>query len=144
MGSVLHLVFLRANQCSTASDGMKCPHCLVSFHADTQKESLGWDATSDWTLLKQLCPACKKYIFSLFEMYQRYTVSGQHHYHYQRTTLVYPKGVTRAPLSEHVPESFAGDYREACLTISDSAKASAALSRRCLQHLLREVAKVKP
>jgi hypothetical protein len=28
--------------------------------------------------------------------------------------------------------------------LPDSAKASAALSRRCLQHMLREVAKVKP
>jgi hypothetical protein len=43
-----------------------------------------------------------------------------------------------------VPEEFAADYREACLTLSDSPKASAALSRRCLQHILRETAKVKP
>jgi hypothetical protein len=39
---------------------------------------------------------------------------------------------------------FADDYREACLVLSDSPKASAALSRRCLQNLLREVARVKP
>jgi hypothetical protein len=43
-----------------------------------------------------------------------------------------------------VPEKFAEDYREACLVFSDSPKASAALSRRCLQNLLREAAKVKP
>jgi hypothetical protein len=42
-----------------------------------------------------------------------------------------------------VPSEFAEDYREACLTLADSPKASAALSRRCLQHLLREHAKVK-
>jgi hypothetical protein len=39
---------------------------------------------------------------------------------------------------------YADDYREACLVLSDSPKASAALSRRCLQNLLREVEKVKP
>jgi len=39
---------------------------------------------------------------------------------------------------------FAEDYIEACLVLPDSPKASAALSRRCLQHLLREEAKVKP
>ena len=37
----------------------------------------------------------------------------------------------------------AEDYNEACLVISDSPKASAALSRRCLQAILREAAKVK-
>lgn len=38
----------------------------------------------------------------------------------------------------------ADDYNEACLVLGDSPKASAALSRRCLQHLLRDHAKVKP
>jgi hypothetical protein len=42
-----------------------------------------------------------------------------------------------------VPALFATDYSEACLTLADSPKASAALSRRCLQNILREVAKVK-
>lgn len=35
------------------------------------------------------------------------------------------------------------DYQEACLVLADSPKASAALSRRCLQHLLRDHFKVK-
>jgi hypothetical protein len=43
-----------------------------------------------------------------------------------------------------VPAELAEDYREACLVIADSPKASAALSRRCLQHLLRNFASVKP
>lgn len=58
--------------------------------------------------------------------------------------LVWPKGSTRPPCPKEVPEAFASDYREACIVLPDSAKASAALSRRCLQNLLREVAKVKP
>ena len=33
--------------------------------------------------------------------------------------------------------------QEACLVLPDSPKASVALSRRCLQHILREAAKVK-
>ena len=36
------------------------------------------------------------------------------------------------------------DYKEACEVLPISAKASAALSRRCLQHLLRVKAGVKP
>ena len=43
-----------------------------------------------------------------------------------------------------VPSHIAKDYTEACLVLQISTKASAALSRRCLQNLLRDVAKVKP
>jgi hypothetical protein len=57
--------------------------------------------------------------------------------------IAYPKGISRKPPAPEVPKEFAEDYKEACLVIADSPKASAALSRRCLQHILREVAKVK-
>jgi hypothetical protein len=56
---------------------------------------------------------------------------------------VNPKGVSHAPLSPAVPAEFADDYREASYVLPDSPKASAALSRRCLQHVLREAAKTK-
>jgi hypothetical protein len=46
--------------------------------------------------------------------------------------------VARAPLPPEVPKDFASDYEEACLVLGDSEKASAALSRRCLQHILRK------
>jgi Domain of unknown function (DUF4145) len=59
-------------------------------------------------------------------------------------TQVRPKGSSRPPCAKEVPEHLANDYSEAYLVIPDSAKASAALSRRCLQALLREAAKVKP
>jgi len=39
-----------------------------------------------------------------------------------------------------VPTPFAQDYQEACTVLEDSPKASAALSRRCLQRLLKEQA----
>lgn len=58
--------------------------------------------------------------------------------------LVRPKGISRPPCPSEVLEELAEDYTEACLVISDSPKASAALSRRCLQHILRKIAKVKP
>jgi hypothetical protein len=58
--------------------------------------------------------------------------------------IVHPKTTTRKPLSHEVPSDFSDDYKEACLVLADSEKASAALSRRCLQHLLRSKAGVKP
>ena len=58
------------------------------------------------------------------------------------SSIVYPKGTAR-PVPVEVEKEFANDFREACLVIGDSEKASAALSRRCLQNLLREKAKTK-
>lgn len=52
--------------------------------------------------------------------------------------LAFPRSVSRTPLSSDVPEKFASDYREACLVFADSPKACAALSRRCLQNVLRD------
>lgn len=123
---------------------MKCPHCLTAFHDNREAQALGEDRTSAWSLLKRTCPECGRFIFSLSERYDRYNIGGTNHYHRQRESLCYPKTISRAPLSAEVPDPYAGDYYEACLTLSDSPKASAALSRRCLQHLLRENAKVKP
>ncbi|PKN01594.1 MAG: hypothetical protein CVU77_04410 [Elusimicrobia bacterium HGW-Elusimicrobia-1] len=50
--------------------------------------------------------------------------------------------MNRGPLPPEVPKYLAEDYIEAALVLEDSPKASAALSRRCLQQLLREYAKV--
>ena len=60
-----------------------------------------------------------------------------------RLTMVYPRASNRPPVPSEVPEEFAEDYLEACLIVGESPKASAALSRRCLQHILREKAGVK-
>lgn len=59
--------------------------------------------------------------------------------------LVYPKAVARKPLPPGIiPPDIEEDYKEACLVLADSPKASAALSRRCLQTILRTFAGVKP
>lgn len=50
--------------------------------------------------------------------------------------LAYPRSISRSPLSPDVPPEFAQDYTEACLVLNDSPKASAALSRRCLQNII--------
>ena len=57
--------------------------------------------------------------------------------------MVRPRGSSRPPCPLEVPKGIAEDYNEACLVLPDSPKASAALSRRALQHLLRETVKVK-
>jgi hypothetical protein len=115
---------------------MKCPHCLVEFHAALEQSQLGNDCEAHWQLLKQICPACKRFVIQLFRT-ERHPSN--------KTSLwnVWPKAPSRTPLSNDVPQDFAADYSEACLVLQDSPKASAALSRRCLQHTLREKAGVK-
>lgn len=57
--------------------------------------------------------------------------------------IIHPLTSSRPPAPPEVDEKFAEDYREACLVAALSPKASAALSRRCLQNILREKAEVK-
>ena len=125
---------------------MKCPHCLTAFKAEAIPNPLGDDNDSRWILVKRLCPECNKFILTLIQHYDR--VEGKPfsnvEYRYTKEIPVYPKTASRAQLSSEIPEKFTCDYSEACLVLSDSPKASAALSRRCLQLLLRDEAKVKP
>jgi hypothetical protein len=52
--------------------------------------------------------------------------------------MVYPIGASRGPVRPEVPIHIATDYIEACQVLPISPKAAAALSRRCLQHILHE------
>lgn len=110
---------------------MTCPHCLVGFHYAYSKVSLPACSFSSWEAEHAVCPACGKAIIHLLELER----SGQRIV--KARSMVHPKTVARLPLSSEVPKEFAEDYREACLVLVDSPKASAALSRRCLQHILR-------
>lgn len=58
--------------------------------------------------------------------------------------IVHPKSTSRSPIPVEVDDEMVkSDYIEACLVLTDSPKASAALSRRALQHILREKLNVK-
>jgi len=58
------------------------------------------------------------------------------------TFLAYPTSKAR-PISSEVIEPYRQDFVEACKVLEDSPKASAALSRRCLQAILRDKAGTK-
>jgi hypothetical protein len=51
--------------------------------------------------------------------------------------MAYPRTTQRKPTPPEVPDEIKQDYEEACRVLSHSNKASAALSRRCLQAILR-------
>jgi hypothetical protein len=133
---------------------MKCPHCLVEFYANKEIIYLGKDVQGEWAIEKFDCPnpKCKKSIFFLLNgafNYNRnngyYSImnDSQGNKLISKRELVRPKGSNRPPVPNEVPTEIANDYNEACLVLPDSPKASAALSRRALQHLLRDVAGIK-
>jgi Domain of unknown function (DUF4145) len=130
---------------------MKCPHCLVEFHEDQTwwSVSLAADSEGVWSLTRRTCPACKKFVIYLENGTPIPGLpfgQGQQGVRMQVLTklmMVWPKGVSRAPVPIEVPPEIVEDYKEASLVLSDSPKASAALSRRCLQNLLRGAGGVK-
>jgi uncharacterized protein DUF4145 len=125
---------------------MKCPHCMVEFHDKPEWQPLGKDKDGYWAVLQMECPACERMV--LYLCCGR-AVSSPHTGFSTLTDvrvrmLVRPKGSNRPPCPPEVKTAspdIASDYEESCLVLADSPKASAALSRRCLQHVLREKAK---
>lgn len=114
---------------------MKCPHCLTSYHINQESTDLGKDIDGYWSVRYEICPACGKFI-----VYLRNSRTG----YQDKFFLVRPKGVARSPLPQELDDpQVTADYTEASLVLADSTKASAALSRRTLQYILREKANVK-
>jgi len=122
---------------------MKCRHCLVEFHEVEDVSLIGRDADGEWGISAFACPSCKKMNLFLVNsdgiIYNPIRYSGIISIHPIR-----PKGSTRSPCRPEVPIQISEDYVEAGIVLPDSPKASAALSRRCLQNLLRESANVRP
>ena len=123
---------------------MRCPHCLVTIFAEPWEFSLGFDRDFNWWIRTFLCPSCSRYILQLVKepTHPGYTglspgsrLPAPEH---AVSSLVHPKATNRQPVPAEVPEEFTEDYREACLVLADSPKASGALSRRGLQHILQE------
>lgn len=84
------------------------------------------------------CPACKGPTIQMVRGHEHET----HHLNnpdvrFEEVQQLWPKFAVR-PVPSEVPAHVAKDFREACQTLSLSPNASAALSRRCLQLLLRE------
>ena len=115
---------------------MKCPHCLVAFHPYWESAHLGEDTDDYFAADHTVCPSCNRKVIIL-------TRNEKTFGNIRDKRTIYPKGISRAPFSQEIPEKYSADYKESCLVLVDSPKASAALSRRVLQHLLREEAKTK-
>ena len=88
----------------------------------------------DWSYRTALCPECDELTVEISET--KWNVEAQK-YVYTEWRQYHPFGSNRGPVPLEVPPVIARDYIEACQVLPISSKASAALSRRCLQAVLR-------
>ncbi len=125
---------------------MKCPHCLVEYYREFNSFYIEKDDDGSWGIRYARCPnpECNRIIITLIDAsWDSLSRGGKGIRSIHKQSLIRPKGMSRNPLPPEVPKEYNEDYVEACLVFNDSPKASAALSRRCLQMLLREKAGVK-
>ncbi len=130
--------------------GFKCPHCNSVFPITTdtfrsyyphfdgyngqyRSAPLAYSYKESAIELNfYLCPACKKYII---------TARGMGAALPNRKVKIFPSSsVIQYP--DYVPEAIRSDYEEACAIQDLSPKASATLSRRCLQNMIRDFWKI--
>lgn len=121
---------------------MKCPHCLLLINENFSNVFTGSDKDGFFSISMMTCPNpnCKKFIIKFSHREKQINDSSHGNIN---SYYVWPRVSERTPVPIEVDKMFSMDYNEACLVLSFSPKASAALSRRCLQNLLREKAGVK-
>jgi hypothetical protein len=122
---------------------MRCPSCRKEFHPQPdESETYAFSKQKSpkvnaFSFLIQLCPSC----FQPLVVYQEGLANSTHTPEYlldvSRQEVVFPAG-RAAETPEEVPEPFQRDLEEATTALEYSPKASAALSRRLLQRVLRE------
>lgn len=117
---------------------MICPHCSIAIHDNFTTHDLKFCGENDqhqpyyWYAKTQECPSCMS---PIIQLQNSLLISGRHFDN--DCFIVYPiTGYVRPPAPVEVPAAIAVDYNDAAKVLNISAQASAALSRRCLQHLL--------
>lgn len=105
---------------------MKCPHCGINFHENWYHGVFAHHGNrTEWNYKTARCPNCKKL-----------TILVDKDGDIDAARMVVPIANSRGLISKSVPKDIAKDFDEACNVLPISAKASAALSRRCLQNIL--------
>lgn len=112
-----------------------CPHCetAVLLEAGNIADGNAQDEDGVFSLCSSVCPSCSRAVVCRINL----ALDG-HNYVRKEQYLLWPRSKPPRFVSKAVPEHIAADYNEASLVLSLSPKASAALSRRCLQAVLRK------
>lgn len=139
---------------SKPDDTKECPYCGIAFSLDGVNAEHGFfnfkrfvpsggpsrfatpNTYTSYTSTNHLCPSCQGKIIWLNEV-ENTKRGEQYTSQIKSVILLWPKNpVCQVP--KGVPEPLASDYREAHDTLPISPKASAALSRRCLQTIIQD------
>jgi hypothetical protein len=121
-----------------------CPHChiVVQFpYTNSVMDIRSYNhTTEEMKITGVCCPNCLRLVVTIES--GTYTKESTNHYKFEADSehVVWPLQYVRSIPAE-VPDDIARDYQEASATLNISPKASAALSRRCLQAVLRNAAK---
>jgi hypothetical protein len=131
---------------------MECPHCnkAIAWNPESLDKWVD-EKDSNYTIVYELlsddCPACERKIIILHTKYGKpvYGENNPPQYitHNQTEEIFYPKYKQAKGIEPEVPETYKKNFIEAYLVSQISPKASAALSRRLLQIILREEFNIK-
>jgi len=117
---------------------MKCPYCQTAINTDDFDETEVYkegDGSCYWHFVSSgKCPECFRLLVIVYTGENKTTDKEPNDF---IPTVVHPKLAAR-PVETEVPYVYRQDFLEAASVISISPKASAALSRRLLQTILRE------
>ena len=131
-----------------------CPHCeravTISEYQMVRKDTvLSLDNADGRRILRTLfivCPNpdCRRFTLTADLRFSRELPNRSESIgaSVQKWNLIPPSRAKTFP--SYIPQAILDDYREACLIQDLSPKASATLSRRCLQGILRDFWQVKP
>ncbi len=131
----------------------RCPHCQISVRFENAIIQPGHGATyklgtfyldapdqsekvvEHLSITSSACPECGGLVLVIETRNNDFGISQV-----DNEYILWPLRSAR-PIANEVPEHIKGDYEEAALVLNLSPKASAALSRRCLQAVLNEAGK---
>lgn len=128
-----------------------CPYCYIAFRYEPKytKNIIDldlYDCTGlplDGHKIECLyCPECGKLIIKLFHGVIDHFEDDNGNYDsgmkkVTKEEIIYPQNKRNSLLSDEIPEKYKNDYYEALKILTASPKASAAISRRLLQDILR-------
>jgi hypothetical protein len=124
---------------------MECPHCNIHIYEKKLQKTISSDQSGCWGIIYQGCPSCNNLIIWLAYKDKVKIGDGQD-IHFSNSNIkcvILPTSSIRSVPSQ-VPEAISQDFIESASIVCMSPKASATLSRRCLQHILIDAAKVNP
>lgn len=116
---------------------MDCPHCSTAFHPQFQEHKLQLDRFLLF-VYQQPCPKCGQQILELLANHNTIPATAAIPRH-----TIFPTTTSTRYIPTDIVDPYRQDFIEAIQTLHISSKASAALSHRIIQALLRDKARTK-